>query len=69
MNNNKLIQQLNNFKSIRDLLKVFATEKKCEKFLKEIRWGNKVVSPYDENAKVYKCSRDRYRCSITGKDF
>ena len=61
--------QLNSFKSIREMLKVFSTEKKCEKFLKEVRWGKEVVSPYDESAKIYKCSRGRYRCANMGKDF
>lgn len=63
------VQQLSTFKSIRELLKVFSTERKCEKFLKEVRWGKQVISPYDETAKVYKCSRNRFRCSKTGKDF
>lgn len=61
--------QFNNFKSIRELLKAFPTEKKCEKFLKEVRWGKEVKSPYDEYSKVYKCSRNRYRCANTGNDF
>lgn len=64
-----LVQQLNSFKSIRELLNVFSTERKCEKFLKEVRWGKEVVSPYDGTAKVYKCSRNRFRCAKTGKDF
>lgn len=63
------IQEISTFKSIRELLKVFSTESKCEKFLKEVRWGNKVVSPYEPTAKVYKYSRNRFRCSKTGKDF
>ena len=61
--------QFNNFKSIRELLKAFSTEKKCKKFLKELRWDKEVKSPYDEYAKVYKCSRNRYRCANSGKDF
>ena len=69
MKNDKFAQKLNSFKSVRDLLKVFSTEKKCENFLKKVRWGDKVVSPYDNTAKVYVCSRNRYRCAKTGKDF
>lgn len=69
MENRIISLKLNNFKSVRELLKVFSTEKKCEKFLKEIRWGKKVVSPYNKDAEVYVCSRNRYRCAITGKDF
>ena len=37
--------------------------------LAKICWGKEVISPYDENSKVYKCSRDRYRCANTGRDF
>ena len=69
MKNDNLAQKLNSFKSVRELLKVFSTEKKCENFLKKVRWGKKVVSPYDETAKVYVCSRNRYRCAKTKKDF
>ena len=69
MKNDNLAQKLNSFKSVRELLKVFSTEKKCENFLKKVRWGEKVVSPYDETAKVYVCSRNRYRCAKTKKDF
>ena len=68
MENRIISLKLNNFKSVRELLKVFSTEKKCEKFLKEIRWGKNVVSPYNKDAEVYVCSRNRYRCAITGKD-
>jgi len=69
MKNDKLTLKLNKFKSVRELLNVFSTEKKCENYLKEVRWEKEVVSPYDETAKVYKCSRNRYRCAKTGKDF
>ena len=69
MKNEILTEKFKSFKSIRDLLKVFSTEKKCENFLKKMRWGNKVVSPYDSTAKVYVCSRNRYRCAKTKKDF
>jgi len=69
MKNEGLTAKLNSFKSVRELLKVFSTEKKCENFLKKMRWGDKVVSPYDNTAKVYVCSRNRYRCAKTGKDF
>ena len=57
--------QFNNVKSIRELLKALPTEKKCEKFLKNVRWGKEVKSPYDENARVYKCSRNRYMVKYT----
>ena len=63
------VQYRDSFKSFMELLKVFSTEKKCENFLKKVRWGNEVVSPYDNTAKVYKCSRNRFRCATTGKDF
>ena len=69
MNNDRFTEKLNSFKSFMELLKVFSTEKKCENFLKKVRWGNEVVSPYDNTAKVYKCSRNRFRCATTGKDF
>ena len=36
--------------------------------MKEVRWGKEVVSPYDENSKVYKCSKGYY-CKNTNKMF
>lgn len=64
-----LTKQLNNFKSVIELVHTFSNEKKCIKFLEEIRWGNEVVSPFDKTSKVYKCKGNNYRCRKTGKYF
>ena len=64
-----LLLKLNNFKSIIELIEEFSNEKKCLKALEQVRWGNKVVSPYDETSKVYKCSDGYYKCSNTKKEF
>ena len=37
--------------------------------LEKIRWNGKVVSPFDEISKVYKCKNNKYRCKNTGKYF
>lgn len=31
--------------------------------------NGKVISPFDENSKVYKCKNGKYRCANTGKYF
>ena len=57
------------FKSIFDLLKAFPTEQSCIDHLEGLRWEGVVVSPFDENSKVYKCAGNKYKCKITGKYF
>lgn len=56
-------------KSIIELIQKFPTEDECYALLEKIRWNEKVVSPYDETSKVYKCKGHNYRCRKTGKYF
>jgi transposase-like protein len=57
------------FKSIFDLIKAFPTEQSCIDHLERLRWNGNVVSPFDENSKVYKCAGNKYKCKSTGKYF
>ena len=57
------------FKSIFELLAVFHTEQDIINHLEKQRWGEKVISPYDPNSKVYKCANNWYKCKNTGKLF
>lgn len=57
------------FKSIFDLLKAFPTEQSCIDHLEKLRWEGIVVSPFDEDSKVYKCAGNKYKCKTTGKYF
>lgn len=57
------------FKSIFDLLKAFPNEQSCIDHLERLRWNGTVVSPFDENSKVYKCAGNKYKCKNTGKYF
>ncbi|MFB9862619.1 IS1595 family transposase [Rufibacter immobilis] len=57
------------FKSILDLIKAFPTEQDCIAHLEKLRWDGAVVSPFDADSKVYKCSNNRYKCKNTGKYF
>ena len=59
---------LNGFNSLVDLMEYFSTEQKCIEYLERIRWGGKVVSPFDDTSKVYKCSNG-YWCKNTNKTF
>lgn len=47
----------------------FPTEQSCIEYYEQIRWNGKVVSPFDETSKVYKCRNGKYRCANTGKYF
>lgn len=57
------------FKSVRELLKVFSSEQICIDHLEQLRWNGNVVSPFDETSKVYKCAGNKYKCKNTGKYF
>jgi len=60
---------LSEFKSIIDLLKVFPDEQSCINHLEHLRWDGNIISPFDENSKVYKCAGNKYKCKSTGKYF
>lgn len=57
------------FKSIRDLLKIFSNEQSCIDHLEKLRWNGNVISPFDATSKVYKCAGNKYRCKNSGKYF
>ena len=48
---------------------MFPTEQSCIEYYEQIRWNGKVVSPFDETSKVYKCKNGKYRCANTGRYF
>lgn len=48
---------------------MFPNEQSCIDYLEEKRWGNVIISPYDEDSKVYKCKNNKYKCKRTGKYF
>lgn len=56
-------------KSVLDLIKAFPDEQSCIDHLEIIRWEGNVISPFDENSKVWKCKGNKYQCKNTGKYF
>jgi tRNA U38,U39,U40 pseudouridine synthase TruA len=58
-----------NFNDKEAVLKAFPTEQACILHLEKLRWGIRVVSPFDSFSKVYLCKGDKYRCRNTGKYF
>ncbi len=58
-----------NFKSVLELLQTFSTEQVCIDYLEQMRWGGIISSPFDAESKVYRCSKNRYKCKNTGKYF
>lgn len=56
------------YDSLIELIRALPDEAACVSYLTELRWGEEVISPYDENSKVYKTKRG-YRCRNTNKDF
>lgn len=59
---------LSGFNSLFELMKTFSSEEKCIEYLEGVRWGGNVISPFDSNSKVYKCSKG-YWCKKTNKMF
>lgn len=47
----------------------FPDEESCIRYFEKMRWGDKVISPYDATSKVYKCSNGKYKCKNTGRYF
>ncbi|MDY0780804.1 hypothetical protein [Tenacibaculum sp. IB213877] len=57
------------FKNISEIKITFPNEQVCIYHLERIRWNKKVISPFDNSSKVYKCKANKYRCKNTGKYF
>lgn len=57
------------FLSREELTATFFDEHQCIKHLENLRWNNQIVSPFDNNSKVYACKNDKYRCRNSGKYF
>ena len=47
----------------------FPDEESCIRYFEMMRWGDKVISPFDPTSKVYKCSNGKYKCKNTGRYF
>lgn len=54
---------------ILNFMLAFPNEESCVRYLERLRWGDKVVSPFDPESKVYKCANGKYKCRNTGKYF
>lgn len=57
------------FDTLVELIRKFPDEETCIKYLEEILWEGKPVSPFDASSKVYKCKNGKYKCKNTGKYF
>lgn len=68
MKDNILLEKLNSFTSIIELVQTFSDEETCIRALEQVRWANGVTSPYDSSSKVWKCKDGYYRCVNTGKE-
>lgn len=51
------------------LIHLLSSRDKCIEYLEYIRWGGKVVSPFDATSKVYKCKNHRYYCVNSNRYF
>jgi hypothetical protein len=57
------------FLSRNDVTTIFPNEDSCIKHLEQLRWNDQVISPFDENSKVYTCKNSKYCCRNSGKYF
>lgn len=60
---------MNSKKGILNFMEAFPTEESCIRYFETLRWGDKIVSPFDSSSKVYKCANGKYKCRNTGKYF
>lgn len=60
---------MNSKKGILNFMEAFPTEESCIRYFEALRWGDKVISPFDSTSKVYKCANGKYKCRNTGKYF
>lgn len=56
-------------KGILNFMESFPTEESCFRYFENLRWGGKVISPFDSTSKVYKCANGKYKCRNTGRYF
>ena len=57
------------FRSIPEIIKAFPNEESCMVHFAQLRWNGIVISPFDPLSKVYRCSKNRFRCKNSGKYF
>lgn len=60
---------MNSRKGILNFMEAFPDEESCVRYFENLRWGDKVISPFDPASKVYKCANGKYKCRNTGKYF
>lgn len=60
---------MNSKKDILNFMEAFPDEESCVCYFENLRWGGKVISPFDPASKVYKCANGKYKCRNTGKYF
>lgn len=60
---------MNSKKGILNFMEAFPDEESCVRYFENLRWGDKVISPFDPASKVYKCANGKYKCRNTGKYF
>lgn len=56
-------------KGILNFMETFPTEESCIRYFEKLRWGDKIVSPFDPKSKIYRCANGKYKCRNTGKYF
>ena len=56
-------------KSVPELFNKFTTQETCVKYLEEIIWKDKPLSPFDINSEIYSFKNGKYKCKATGKYF
>lgn len=57
------------FKSLVEFMQTFPDESSCMKYLEQILWDGKPISPFDPTSKIYTCKDGKYKCKNTGKYF
>jgi hypothetical protein len=55
--------------TLEEVMRAFPNESVCIKYLENLRWKGKAVSPFLKDSKIYICRNKKYRCKSTHKYF
>jgi hypothetical protein len=55
--------------TLEEVMRAFPNESVCIKYLEDLRWKGKAVSPFQKDSKIYICGNKKYRCKSTHKYF
>ncbi len=60
---------IKHFNTILELITEFPNEQSCIDYLTTERWDGEIISPFDNESKIYLCKHNKFKCKSSGKYF